>query len=183
MENEQDAQRWTAKRKGALVLSILKGETSIQEAARTNGLTMSEIEDWKARNRKASAQPRAQTRRSQTTMTNTHSANDITHSPCGVDGWGHLVAVINCCDRELIGFEFALRGRAREAEWALKIPPSNVFAHCVRTKLSLLSAVIMALCSRAGIFVKHAVTINLRKCSSRRTRQNRTVSLHASFGV
>ena len=47
MENEQDAQRWTAKRKGALVLSILKGETSIQEAARAHGLTMAEIEDWK----------------------------------------------------------------------------------------------------------------------------------------
>ena len=47
MENEQDTQRWTAKRKGALVLSILKGETSVQEAARTHGLTMAEIEDWK----------------------------------------------------------------------------------------------------------------------------------------
>ena len=47
MVNEQDAPRWTAKRKGALVLSILKGETSIQEAARTHGLTMGEIEDWK----------------------------------------------------------------------------------------------------------------------------------------
>ena len=47
MENEQDTQRWTAKRKGALILSILKGETSIQEAARTHGLTMAEIEDWK----------------------------------------------------------------------------------------------------------------------------------------
>jgi transposase-like protein len=47
MENEQDTQRWTAKRKGALVLSILKGETSIQEAARAHGLTMAEIEDWK----------------------------------------------------------------------------------------------------------------------------------------
>ncbi len=43
MENEQDTQRWTAKRKGALVLSILKGEISIQEAARTHGLTIGEI--------------------------------------------------------------------------------------------------------------------------------------------
>ena len=47
MDNEQDTQRWTAKRKCALVLSILKGDTSIQEAARTHGLTMGEIEDWK----------------------------------------------------------------------------------------------------------------------------------------
>jgi hypothetical protein len=30
-----------------LVLSILKGETSLQEAARTHGLTVAEVEDWK----------------------------------------------------------------------------------------------------------------------------------------
>ena len=36
------------------------------------------------------------------------------------DGWGHLAAVIDCHDRELVGFEFALRGRAKEAERALE---------------------------------------------------------------
>ena len=45
---------------------------------------------------------------------------DVTHILCGRDGWGHLAAVIDCHDRELIGFEFALRGRAREAERALE---------------------------------------------------------------
>ena len=75
---------------------------------------------WQVRNRKVSAQPRVKARRSQTIMANTRWATDITHIPCGVDGWGHLVAVIDCCDRELIGFEFALRGRAREAERALE---------------------------------------------------------------
>ncbi len=38
---------------------------------------------------------------------------DITHIPCGEDGWGHLAAIIDCHDRELIGFEFALRGRVK----------------------------------------------------------------------
>jgi putative transposase len=38
---------------------------------------------------------------------------------CGRDGWEHLVAVIDCHDREIVGWEFALRGRAREAERAL----------------------------------------------------------------
>ena len=75
---------------------------------------------WQVRNRKNSARPRVQARRSQTTMTNRRWATDMTHIPCGADGWGHLVAVIDCCDRELIGFEFALRGRAREAERALE---------------------------------------------------------------
>lgn len=45
--NQEDVQRWTTKRKVTLVLSILKGETSIQEAARQHGITVAEIEEWK----------------------------------------------------------------------------------------------------------------------------------------
>ena len=44
---------------------------------------------------------------------------DVTHIPCGADGWAHLTTVIDCHDREVIGYEFALRGRAKEAERAL----------------------------------------------------------------
>jgi hypothetical protein len=33
-QEQEDIQRWTTKRKVALVVSIIKGETSIQEAAR-----------------------------------------------------------------------------------------------------------------------------------------------------
>ena len=39
----------STKRKAALVLGIIKGETSIQEVARQHGLTVAEIEDWKER--------------------------------------------------------------------------------------------------------------------------------------
>lgn len=46
---------------------------------------------------------------------------DISHVYCGRDGWGHLVAVIDCHDREIVGWEFALRGRAQEAERALEM--------------------------------------------------------------
>ncbi len=42
-------QRWTTKRKASLVMSILKGEISPQEAVRRNGLTVSEVEQWKDR--------------------------------------------------------------------------------------------------------------------------------------
>ena len=45
----EDIQRWTAKRRVALVVSILRGETSVAEAARKHGLTVSEIEDWQER--------------------------------------------------------------------------------------------------------------------------------------
>ena len=48
-EHLDETQRWTAKRRAALVLSILKGETSAPEAARSHGLTVAEVEDWKDR--------------------------------------------------------------------------------------------------------------------------------------
>jgi transposase-like protein len=48
-EIPDDVQRWTAKRRVALVVSILKGETSVAEAARRHGLTVAEIEDWQER--------------------------------------------------------------------------------------------------------------------------------------
>ncbi len=45
-EIPEAVQRWTAKRRAALVLSIFKGETSSQDAARAHGLTVAEVEDW-----------------------------------------------------------------------------------------------------------------------------------------
>jgi hypothetical protein len=45
----EEVQRWTARRRTALVVSIIKGETSAQEAARKHGLTVAEVEDWKER--------------------------------------------------------------------------------------------------------------------------------------
>ena len=47
VEVPEDVKRWTSKRKGALVLSILRGDTTIQEAARQHGLTVAELEDWR----------------------------------------------------------------------------------------------------------------------------------------
>ncbi len=46
-DTTEPIERWTAKRRVALVVSILKGETSVAEAARTHGLTVAEVEDWR----------------------------------------------------------------------------------------------------------------------------------------
>lgn len=43
---------------------------------------------------------------------------NVTHIRCRQKGWGHLTAGIDCHDREIIGYEFALRGLAKEAERA-----------------------------------------------------------------
>jgi transposase-like protein len=47
--NDETLKRWTAKRRVALVLEILRGETTAAEAARRHGLTVAEIEQWKER--------------------------------------------------------------------------------------------------------------------------------------
>ena len=39
--------RWTAKRKAALVLDILRGKMTVAEASRQHGLTVQELESWK----------------------------------------------------------------------------------------------------------------------------------------
>ena len=46
MGPDEPIERWTAKRRAALVLRVLKGETSVVEAARQHGLTVAEIEGW-----------------------------------------------------------------------------------------------------------------------------------------
>jgi transposase-like protein len=45
----QDIQRWTARRRMALVLSVLKGEISEEDGARRHGLTVAEVVDWRDR--------------------------------------------------------------------------------------------------------------------------------------
>lgn len=46
-DTAEPIEQWTAKRRVALVVSILKGDTSVAEAARRHGLTVGEIEDWR----------------------------------------------------------------------------------------------------------------------------------------
>jgi transposase-like protein len=48
-ERLEEVPRWTAKRRAVLVLNVLKGETTIPEAARKHGLTVAEIEQWRDR--------------------------------------------------------------------------------------------------------------------------------------
>ncbi len=75
---------------------------------------------WMVTQRMKGPKPRVRRSRSQTEQSNTRWAMDITHVPCGADGWAHLTAVIDCHDREVVGWEFSQRGRAKEAERALE---------------------------------------------------------------
>lgn len=78
------------------------------------------IKRWFLHQRRVTPRPRVRKRRSLAPRSNLRWAMDVTHIPCGADGWAHLAALIDCHDREIVGYEFALRGRAREAERALE---------------------------------------------------------------
>jgi putative transposase len=78
------------------------------------------VKRWFVHQRQVTPRPRVRGRRSRAARSNERWAMDVTHIDCGIDGWGHLAAVIDCHDREIVGYEFALRGRAKEAERALE---------------------------------------------------------------
>jgi transposase-like protein len=48
-QRSEEVQRWTAKRRAALVISLLKGETTAADAARRHGLKVAEVEEWRDR--------------------------------------------------------------------------------------------------------------------------------------
>ncbi|RLB03885.1 MAG: IS3 family transposase, partial [Deltaproteobacteria bacterium] len=79
------------------------------------------LKGWMVYQRKVTPRPRVKGKRSIANRSNQRWAIDMTHVYCGKDGWAHLVAVIDCHDRELIGWEFALRCRLREADRALEV--------------------------------------------------------------
>jgi transposase-like protein len=45
----EEVRLWTAKRRAALIISLLKGETTAAEAARRHGLKVAEVEEWRDR--------------------------------------------------------------------------------------------------------------------------------------
>jgi transposase-like protein len=44
---DPDIQRWTAKRKAAVVLDLIRGKTTAAETARLHGLTVGEVDRWR----------------------------------------------------------------------------------------------------------------------------------------
>ena len=78
------------------------------------------LKSWLVHQRTATPRPRVRAQRSRAKHSNERWAMDLTHIHWRGIWWGHLAAVIDCHDREIIGYEFSLRGRAKEAERALE---------------------------------------------------------------
>ncbi|MDE3051464.1 MAG: IS3 family transposase, partial [Nitrospirota bacterium] len=68
---------------------------------------------WLVHQRSCTPGPRVRGWVSQASRSNERWAMDVMHIPCGQDGWAHLAAVIDFHDREIVGYEFALRSRAK----------------------------------------------------------------------
>ena len=95
----------------------------LQEDWKINKKTVYRIlyfQGWFVHQRQRTPRPRAQGCRSEAPASNQRWAMDVTHIPCGLDGWAHLAAVIECHDHALIGHALARRGRVGKAERTLE---------------------------------------------------------------
>lgn len=72
-------------------------------------------ERWLVKQRRKNPRPRVQRSRSVAKTSNQRWAIDATTFWAGRDGVAHVIAVMDCYDREIVGWEIAFRGRSREA--------------------------------------------------------------------
>lgn len=86
------------------------------------------IKGWTLKKRIVGQRPRVQFRTSVTDRPNERWATDISMVFCGErDGWCSFVAVIDCCTREILGWELSHAARAKTAERALESALINRF--------------------------------------------------------
>jgi putative transposase len=75
---------------------------------------------WQIRQRPRGQRPRVQGWMSRVEQPNVRWAIDATHVFCGQDGWCHLTAIIDCCDRTIVGWRLSRSGIAHVAAVALE---------------------------------------------------------------
>lgn len=75
---------------------------------------------WQCWKRPCGNRPRVKSMKSVTSQANSRWAIDMTHLFTKRDGWCHLVAVIDCCDRFLVGWRFSRSGKAGVSAGALE---------------------------------------------------------------
>lgn len=75
---------------------------------------------WTLKQRQPRMKPRVRGWASRAENSNQRWATDVTHIYCGGDGWCHLPLVIDCADREIIGWRISASGKATVAEAALE---------------------------------------------------------------
>ncbi|MCC6971700.1 MAG: IS3 family transposase [Phycisphaerales bacterium] len=77
-------------------------------------------EGWTVHKRRKGGRPRVAVKTSIAEYPDRRWATDIALVHCGADGWCAFVPVIDCCTREVVGWELSDSWRARTAERALE---------------------------------------------------------------
>lgn len=73
------------------------------------------LKRWTMRQRPSGRRPRAEKRKSIADRPNESWATDLAYVPCGRDGYAVFALVIDCCTREILGWDLAPTGRAATA--------------------------------------------------------------------
>ena len=78
------------------------------------------LNGWQVWRKPQGKRPRAQGWTSRSTKPNERWAVDATHVFCGRDGWCHLTAIIDCWDRNIVGWRLSKTGVAKIAAATLE---------------------------------------------------------------
>ena len=85
-------------------------------------------EGWTLRKRPKGGRPRVQIPRSVAQRPDERWATDIALCHCGDDGWCAFVPVIDCCTRQILGWELDSTARAATARGPWSMPCSTALA-------------------------------------------------------
>jgi putative transposase len=101
------------------IVAVLRNQLGFR-ANRKRVHRIIKLNSWQVRCKPKGNRPRAQGWVSRTEEPDTRWAIDTTHVFCGRDGWCHLTAIIDCCDRKIVGWRFSQSGIAKVAAAALE---------------------------------------------------------------
>ncbi len=86
-------------------------------------------ERWTLKKERKGGRPRVDVARSVADKPDQRWATDIALVHCAIDGWCAFVPVIDCCTREVVGWELDRSWRAKTAERALETALINRFGY------------------------------------------------------
>ncbi len=92
--------------------ALLVNRKKVQRIMKRNG--------WGVRALPKGFRPRVPASRSVSAFANQRWATDMTHFFCADSGWCHVIAVMDCWNREIIGYRVSKRQDSRVAEGALE---------------------------------------------------------------
>lgn len=78
------------------------------------------LKGWTIKKRPTGMRPRVKGWKSRTNHPDTRWAIDTSHFSTERDGWCHITAVIDCCDRQIVGWRVSRSGKADVATAALE---------------------------------------------------------------